>query len=419
MTKAADIRSSEDTPLSPSILGGAALIANVCIGAGMLGLPSAGSGAWMFWSFFALLMTMGVLLLSGWMQLEAFQDHPYKVSFHTVTKDTLGSVAALVGNISVYFVGAILLYAYLSSLGGIAENLFQLNSKISTLIIALFFSAFVWCSTRAVERLSLIFIVFLLSSFLMGLNGLLNNFNPELVFHVPESSSPYVLALFPVALTAFGYHHSVATMRDHYRDESRAKLALLWGCLIAFIFYTIWLIVIYGNLPREKFAAINQAGGNIEVMLSAMENMLSKQEVSNALRIFSVSAILSSFVGVGLGVFDFLADFFGFKDTRTGRAKTWAVTFLPPLFLSLTLPFGFVTAIGYSGAVATIWACFIPALLVWKKRKTVKENRANLNRFKAPGGFLSIYVVIIFGALTALFHLLNMADLLPQYPPLH
>lgn len=30
----------------PSLFGGACIIASVCVGAGMLGLPSAGAGAW-------------------------------------------------------------------------------------------------------------------------------------------------------------------------------------------------------------------------------------------------------------------------------------------------------------------------------------------------------------------------------------
>lgn len=35
---------------SPSIIGGSCIIASVCVGAGMLGLPSAGAGAWTIWS---------------------------------------------------------------------------------------------------------------------------------------------------------------------------------------------------------------------------------------------------------------------------------------------------------------------------------------------------------------------------------
>ena len=33
----------------PSIFGGACIIASVCVGAGMLGLPTSGAGAWTLW----------------------------------------------------------------------------------------------------------------------------------------------------------------------------------------------------------------------------------------------------------------------------------------------------------------------------------------------------------------------------------
>lgn len=40
----------------PSIFGGACIIASVCVGAGMLGLPTSGAGAWTLWSALAILL---------------------------------------------------------------------------------------------------------------------------------------------------------------------------------------------------------------------------------------------------------------------------------------------------------------------------------------------------------------------------
>ncbi|MFA7260476.1 MAG: aromatic amino acid transport family protein, partial [Aeromonas bestiarum] len=93
----------------------------------------------------------------------------------------------------------------------------------------------------------------------------------------------------------------------------------------------------------------------------------------------------------------------------------WAATFLPPLLLSLLFPFGFLMAIGYAGAVATLWTCIIPALLAWKVRAGKGEQGGKGDGFRAPGGMPMIVGVLLFGVLTALFHLLNMAGLLPVY----
>ncbi|MGL5609988.1 MAG: aromatic amino acid transport family protein, partial [Aeromonas veronii] len=106
----------------PSILGGACIIASVCVGAGMLGLPSSGAGAWTLWSVLALTVTMVMMTLSGWMLLESFQHHDMRVSFNTVTRELLGEKLNLLNNLSVYFVGGILLYAYITSSGAILQG---------------------------------------------------------------------------------------------------------------------------------------------------------------------------------------------------------------------------------------------------------------------------------------------------------
>lgn len=95
----------------------------------MLGLPSAGAGAWTLWSMLALALTMAVMTLSGWMLLEAFKHYDLRVSFNTVTKDMLGSHINRFNNLTVYFVGGILLYAYITSSGLILQDLLHINSK--------------------------------------------------------------------------------------------------------------------------------------------------------------------------------------------------------------------------------------------------------------------------------------------------
>ncbi|MNH19876.1 Tryptophan-specific transport protein [compost metagenome] len=147
------------------------------------------------------------------------------------------------------------------------------------------------------------------------------------------------------------------------------------------------------------------------MLLGALASVIESKRVSNAINLFSMAAILSSFIGVGLGVFDYLADLFKFDNSRAGRAKSWGVTFLPPLLLSLLFPFGFVVAIGYAGAAATVWACIIPALLAKKSRELAPQGGG----FKAPGGQPMVVAVIVFGVLTAVFHLMAMAGMLPIY----
>ncbi len=88
-----------------------------------------------------------------------------------------------------------------------------------------------------------------------------------------------------------------------------------------------------------------------------------------------LDVFLRRLIGVWFGEFDYLADLFRFDNSRRGRAKSWAVTFLPPLALSLMFPFGFVVAIGYAGAAATVWACIIPAPVTHTHLKLPTNSR--------------------------------------------
>ena len=398
----------------PSVTGGACIIASVCVGAGMLGLPSAGAGAWTSWSSLAIILTMIIMTVSGWMLLEAFKPYELTASFNSVTKDLLGHKINVFNNLTVYFVGGILLYAYITSSGLILSGLLGINSQLASVLFVLVFSCFVWHSTRAVDRISVVLIAFMVLSFVFGVSGLAANIDATMLFHSLTEElgqAPYALAMLPVALTSFGYHHSVASMRAYYGEEQKAKQAILGGTLIALALYLLWLLSIFGNLPRNAFGPIIAKGGDVDVLLGALASVIESKRVSNAINLFSMAAILSSFIGVGLGVFDYLADLFKFDNSRQGRAKSWGVTFLPPLLFSLLFPFGFVVAIGYAGAAATVWACIIPALLAKKSRELAPQGGG----FKAPGGQPMVVAVILFGVLTAIFHLMAMAGMLPIY----
>ena len=112
-----------------------------------------------------------------------------------------------------------------------------------------------------------------------------------------------------------------------------------------------------------------------------------------------------------LGLFDYLADLFGFDDSRSGRIKTAAVTFVPPTILGLLFPNGFILAIGFAALAATIWAVIVPALLAYKVRQQYPDSKG----FKVPGGTPLIAIVVLFGVITATCHLLAMADILPVF----
>src|SRR3712207_5749374 len=121
-------------------------------------------------------------------------------------------------------------------------------------------------------------------------------------------------------------------------------------------------------------------------------------------------AIASSFLGVTLGLFDYIADLFNFDDSAWGRTKTALVVFLPPLMLSLKYPYGFVIAIGFAGLAATIWAAIVPALLAKACRAKFPQRE-----YTPFGGNFMIYFVIFFGVLNIVAQLAAQFGWLPEF----
>ncbi len=145
------------------------------------------------------------------------------------------------------------------------------------------------------------------------------------------------------------------------------------------------------------------------MLLGALASVIESKRVSNAINLFSMAAILSSFIGVGLGVFDYLADLFRFDNRPRRPCQSWGVTFLPPLLLSLLFP------------SASWWPSVMPGprrpsgpasfLPCW--RRSPGKLAPDEAGFKAPGGQPMVVAVIVFGVLTAIFHLMAMAGMLP------
>ncbi len=403
----------------PSILGGSMIIAGTAVGAGMFSIPMVTSGVWFSGSVALLIYTFICMLLSGLMILEANMNYPAGASFHTMVKDLLGSNWNSINSLSITFVLYILTYAYISAgssiIAGNLSEYVQMPQAVAGLVFALIVAFFVWISTRAVDRLSTILIGGMVITFIMSIGGMVTTASPSILFNQIDQGDtqylPYAFAALPYLLTSFGYHGNVPGLVKYYNKDSRSVvLSLVYGAVITVTIYILWQYAIQGNIPRSAFIEIRENGNNIDALLQQMNISTQNSLVSQFLNLFSYMALASSFLGVSLGLFDFIADFFKFDDNKPGRLKSVLITFLPPTVLALIFPNGFIYAIGFAGLAATIWAVIVPALMAKESRKRFPNNS-----YKAPGGTFIIIFVILFGVINALAHILSLIGVLPVF----
>ncbi|URQ61863.1 tryptophan permease [Pantoea alhagi] len=404
----------------PSILWGTLIITGTIVGAGMFSLPVVMSGAWFSWSSAILLFTWLCMLLSGLMFLEASLHYPGGAGFDTLTRDLLGQRWNLLNGASILFVLGILTYAYISASGAILQHTFAalampVSARAAGLGFTLLVALFVWLGTAAVSRVTLIFLGAKVITFFLLFGGLLGHVKPALLFDTNATESHYLRygwMVIPFCLASFGYHGNISGLIGYYQGEGK-KVArcLLLGTLAALLIYLVWIIGTMGNIPRTDFIAIAQRGGNIDALVDALGNLLQNASLSVLLTIFSTFAVASSFLGVTLGLFDYLADLLKMDKGATGRLKTTLITFVVPLSAALIWPNGFLVAIGYAGLAATVWAVITPALLVWRARQRFPQPQG----WRLKGGNLPVLLVLLFAVLNIVVSLLSYADLLPVY----
>ena len=404
---------------TPSLLEGTMIIGGTIVGAGLFSLPVIMSGAWFGWSMVALLLTWFCMYSSGLMILEANLNYRIGASFDMITKDLLGNGWSLFNGFSVVFVLYILTYAYISASGSVIQHTLQQMSihfpaRLGGIVFALVIAFTVWLSTKAVARMVIIVFGAKILTLIMIFSGLLWQVKPYLLFNLAELNThyfPYVFMTLPFCLASFGYHGNVPSLMKYYgKDPTSIRRCLFMGTILALVLYVVWLVGTMGNIPRQSFIDISAQGGNIDVLVKTLSGLLQSDALSLSLTIFSNFAVASSFLGVTLGLFDYLSDLFKFDDTKFGRFKASIVTFLPAIIAASIYPDGFLYAIGFAGLAAVVWTAIVPALLAQASRK-----RFGSPLYRVGGGKAMIILILVFGLSNAIIFILSMFHLLPVY----
>ncbi|HEJ9673638.1 low affinity tryptophan permease TnaB [Proteus mirabilis] len=402
---------------------GIMVIAGTVIGGGMFALPVDLAGAWFFWGTFILIIAWFSMLHSGLLLLEANLNYPVGSSFNTITKDLIGNTWNIISGITVAFVLYILTYAYISANGAIISetisiNLsYQVNPRIVGICTSIFVASVLWLSSLAASRITSLFLGLKIISFIIVFGSFFFHVDYSILRDVNNSTEteifyfPYIFMALPVCLASFGFHGNIPSLIICYgKRKDKLIKSIIFGSLLALAIYLFWLYCTMGNIPRESFKEIISSGGNVDSLVKSFLGTKQHGIIEFCLLVFSNLAVASSFFGVTLGLFDYLADLFKIDNTHIGRFKTVLLTFLPPTLLYLIFPNGFIYGIGGAGLCATIWAVIIPAILAVKARKKFPNQI-----FRVWGGRGIPMIVILFGITVILCWLGNILNLLPKF----
>lgn len=376
-------------------LGSVGIVAGTALGAGMLAMPIATAGVGFGTTLLLLFGLWAVMSYTALLMVEVYQHHSPHKGLSALAYYYLGRPGRWAANLAMPFLLYALVAAYLVGGGHIVNVFLQqlgLANPPDFLGIVLFAAvggAVVTLGTHSVDIVNRFLFATKILFLLLMLTLLLPHVRGELLLAAPVQHA-LVLAAIPIVFTSFGFHGSIPSIVSYMQgDIKKLKRVFLLGSSIPLCVYLLWQLATLGVLENQVFLQVLAQAAGINGLLIALKTITPHVEL--AVRVFAGLALATSFLGVSLGLFDFLAQMFRHKNRLTGRLRTGVITFLPPLTFALYFPQGFVFALGFAAVALAVLSLLLPALLAWR----VRQQHAH--GYRVWGGAPLLVAVLIAG----------------------
>ncbi|AKO40253.1 amino acid permease [[Haemophilus] ducreyi] len=382
-------------------LGSTLLVSGTMIGGGMLAMPltSAGIG---FCLTLVLLVVLWILLTySALLFVEVYQTAEHDVGIGTLAARYFGKTGRVIATLVLMVFLYALLSAYVTGGGNILASMFPAapdhlmteKEKIAIVMFTIIFGAFIVFGTRSVDGINRFLFFIMLAGLALVLFALMPFIQIDNLLAMPVDNLLLVSAS-PIFFTAFGFHGSIPSLNNYLNGNVKAlRFAIIVGSLITLMVYILWQMATHGLLSQTAFLDILQKDPTLNGLVVATAQTTGSNIIGYIVKFFSAFALITSFLGVALGLFecinDLLKQSFNFA---SNRLNVGLLTFSPPLLFALFYPEGFVLALRYAGQMFAFYAVVLPVLLVWK----VRQLHPNLP-YRVWGGNVLLWLVALLG----------------------
>ena len=400
--------------MKSSAFGSTFIVAGTALGAGMLAMPLATTGIGFTTALLLLLGLWFIMSYTALLLVEVYQHNDASMGLSSLANKYLGNSGRLAISFALPFLLYSLIAAYLAGGGEIiSESISSLlglefPSYVGVLLFAIIGGAVVCFGTHSVDIINRCLFatkIFFLATMLILLLPHVQEVN---LLSMPVKQAVWLSAI-PIVFTSFGFHGSVPSIVSYMGgDTVKLRKIFIIGSAIPLLVYILWQVATIGTIDSDTFIGILADESGLNGLLAAVKAVVGTTQVEMAVRLFAALALATSFLGVALGLFDFLADFFKFKNTVKGRLQTGVVTFLPPLLFALFYPKGFVIALGFAAIALSVLSLILPALLVGQTRKQYAGG------YRVFGGQLGLLLVFVLGIAIIAIQLSIVSGYLPN-----
>ncbi len=408
------------------LIGSTMIVIGTTVGAGMLAQPMVGAASGFTWSLLLMLVAWLSSTVAGLLVIEMNLALPsHACSYSAMAEQTLGNFGKIITWLSYLFLLYAIITAYMIGATNFISDTFapMLNIEIPNFISATMFTitlgiAVFW-STMAVDHFNRVLItfkgLFLLAALVLIIPHIdLIKLAPAVTEHTSQIN--YLWRAVPTFVCAFGFHFVIPSLRIYLGEKpGQLKIAVIVGTTVALIIYLWWMAAALGTIPLTGENSFTSFAGSAEAsnpsgFISFLASIVNNSWVTNSIIWFSNIALTTSFLGVALGLFDFLAEGFKRKNTRFGRLQTSFLTFIPPLLFAILYPQGFLVAIQYASIPLAILTLILPAMMVYNLRRK-KELKSP---YQVKCGNIAIGLIILVGAASVVLAIMYIFDMLPK-----
>lgn len=384
--------------MNTKLLGSSFIIAGTALGAGMLAIP-------MVLAQFGLISGTILMLLiwlgttyAALLLLESSIKAGGGFSMNTIAKQTLGKSGQLVTNGLLYALLICLLMAYIIGAGDLLHKLVTsfnvpISMTQSQVVFTLVAGLIVAAGTSTIDKINRAMFSVMIVLLAFSLVYMAPSISFDNLQQITNSNRSDLIKTSSILFTSFGFMVVIPSLVNYNDGASHKQLRnmVIVGSLIPLFCYLIWLYVVVGNLNTDQLSHFT----NVSDLLAVLSTKYG--HISSVLSIFTGLALLTSFLGVAMALFDQNLDTF-----KQNRAVTYCISFVLPLLGALFAANHFLAALNYAGIILVFLAIFIPLAMTIKVRGnqntlTADEPQDNEVAYQAEGGSLALILTFAFG----------------------
>ena len=398
------------------ILGSALIIAGTTIGAGMLAMPLTSAGMGFGMTLVLLVGLWGLLTYTGLLFMEVYQTAKEQdVGVATLAEQYFGIVGRVLATVSLLVLLYALLAAYITGGGSLLSGILPtigdeaMTSKVGIVLFTLILGTFVVIGVKGVDGLTRLLFIGKIIAFLFVVLMMLPKAKLENLTAVPLDNL-LVISAVPIFFTSFGFHVIMGSINSYLdADIRKIRIAIIIGTLIPLTAYVFWQLATHGVLSQNEFVTLLNQDPTLNGLVKATSQITGSTILGEMVRVFSALALITSFLGVAMGIFEGVGDLLKRVSLPNNRMVLTPLTFIPPLAFALFYPNGFIAALGYAGLLFAFYGLILPIGLAWKAR----QFHPNL-AYRVAGGNVALIIAFIMGIAIMVIPFLIEKGILPS-----